>query len=79
MHEVVALIGGLVTELNEYFTKEEPWKKSGDEKELIIKTALEKLQIITSLYMPIMPRTAQVVLDAISNGASVEAIFKRIV
>jgi len=79
LHEVVALIGGLVTELNEYFTKEEPWKKSGDEKELIIKTALEKLQIITSLYMPIMPRTAQVVLDAISNGASVEAIFKRIV
>lgn len=79
LHEVVVLIAELVTELNEYFTKAEPWKKSGAEKSAIIKEAMQKLQIISTLYSPIMPESFAIISNAIVNKSMSKPLFQRIV
>lgn len=78
MHEVVVEIDNLVRELNEYFTREEPWKKSEEDKKLIIQTALEKLVLIAKLIEPIMPSTSEVIIESAKNRTIPENLFTRI-
>ncbi len=79
LHEVVLLIAELVADLNEYFTKEEPWKKAGEEKSAIIKEAMQKLQVISTLYSPIMPESAKTIAESIASKSLMAPLFKRIV
>lgn len=78
LNEVISLIGRLVGDLNEYFTREEPWKKHGSERTAILKEAIRKLDIINKLYKPIMPQSYKIVEEAIISKCLTSPLFKRI-
>ena len=78
LHDVVTQLDSLVRELNEYFTREEPWKKSEEDKKLIIQSAMEKLVIIAKLAEPIMPESSKIILDAAEARTIPENLFARI-
>lgn len=78
LHEVVNVIDELVRELNEYFTKEEPWKKPEEEKKLIIQTALEKLLLIARMAEPIMPQVSDTIIDSARNRKVPSNLFNRV-
>lgn len=81
LHEVTAITSKLVAEANEYLNKEEPWKKSGDEKTQILSEVIGRIVRIAILLEPITPDASEKVIRTFcteSPISAVEALYLRI-
>lgn len=73
LHEVVGKINKLVGSINEYLNANEPWKKTGEERESVVKKAALDLLEIVVLISPIIPDASDKVIRAL-NGDVVEPV-----
>ncbi len=81
LHEVVSYSSRLVAEANEYLNKEEPWKKSGDQKNTVLKEVIGKIVDIARLLEPITPEASGTIIRTFSGKLSispVSALYLRI-
>lgn len=82
LQDVVKEINKIVNDANEFLSRETPWKKEGEEKETVLKEAVQRIIEIGELLLPITPNTAnQKILGVFtSTKYSVpEILFKRLV
>ena len=74
LHSYLELVSNLVTELNRYWSLEEPWKfkKTGQEHRLsnLLYITFEIIRIACILFLPAMPTKAAAVLDQMQVPAN---------
>lgn len=70
----------LITELDQYLTKKEPWKLEPQSVRAVLTEAVEKILLIGKLLSPFMPDTTQTILKNFSNEKikAVQPLFPRL-
>jgi methionyl-tRNA synthetase len=68
LQDVIAELHGLVVAANEYLSLKEPWKKSGEEKELVLSDVINRILTIAILSGPVIPETTLAIRDIFATG-----------
>ncbi len=67
LQDVIAEIHRLVVEANEYLSAQEPWKKTGEDKDIILRDVINRILTIAVLAGPIIPEAAQEIRSTFDN------------
>lgn len=57
----------LITELDQYLTKKEPWKLEPQNTRAVLTEAVEKILLMAKLLSPFMPKTTEIILKNFSD------------
>lgn len=63
LKESLAYLDSKVSELDKFLATSTPWKKEGQEKEQILRTACQQIKNLAILLSPFMPETAKTIQD----------------
>jgi methionyl-tRNA synthetase len=80
LQDVIAELHKLVVEANEYLSLEQPWKKSGEDKNMVLSHVINKILTIALLAGPVIPKTSQEIretFDKVSVKPS-RILFQRV-
>lgn len=80
LQDVVAELHKLVVEANEYLSSEQPWKKEGEEKNMILNNVVNKILTIAVLSGPILPETVLSIRETFADKEvkPSKILFKRV-
>lgn len=79
--DCVNVIQDHITNADEYLSKQQPWKKTGDEQTEILQNAVNRIVLIASMLQPFMPQTADKILEHFTSTkiTALTPLFPRLV